>query len=221
MVTMLDELAFFIFLFCFILSIVFMYVSLNKPHSRKGLRHRMLKDWVQKNLLNPSPQAIQALRNQILVNSAFISALLILTGILIGLYPSIFTDSSEFLWGIIPALTIGISQLIVITSITIISLIAFINSNRMAVNLSYLLSSDPANDEINDPNGSILTRDVFRILQRSWMFGIRSIFFIIVTLTWIIHPILFMVATIALAIYLVIAHDFSIFEKKLPKKEKN
>ncbi|MGC9779684.1 MAG: hypothetical protein HZR80_10620 [Candidatus Heimdallarchaeota archaeon] len=76
-----DEIAFFIFIICFIVSIIFLYYSLNKPTSRKGLRRLIMKDWVKHNLdAQSKPATVQAIRNQILVNGAFISALLVLTG---------------------------------------------------------------------------------------------------------------------------------------------
>ncbi len=215
---MLDEIAFFIFIICIIVSIFFLYYSLNKPTSRKGLRRLIMKDWVKQNLdAQSKSSAIQAIRNQILVNGAFISALLILTGILVGLFQLIFDIETEFLWGLIPSFTIGYAQLSVILFCVFFSLINLINSSRMASNLSYLITSQPQDVEVNEIKGVDLTRDAFRISQRSWMLGVRGLFFIIAAVTWLVHSIFFIVSTLILTFYVILAQDIAIFEKKLLK----
>ncbi len=106
---MLDELAFFSFICCLTLSIIFLFLTLNKPDSRKGLRREILSKWVNFNLEDNKTIAVQAIRNLLMINAAFISALLILTGILIGLYQLVFTNYNVFLWELIPEFTVRLA----------------------------------------------------------------------------------------------------------------
>jgi len=212
---LLDEIAFFIFLGCIIISIIMLYVSLSKPSTRKGLRRQVLKNWVQINLEEPNANTIQTIRNQILVNSAFISALIILTGLMIGLFPLLFDNNTEFLWGIIPNFSLGLAQLITLLVVIIFSLLSFINSSRMTANLSFLMTSKPQDVKVEGVTGLALTRDAFRIAQRSWIFGVRGLFYIIAAFTWFVNPIFFIVSSVLITIYLILFHDLAIFEKKL------
>jgi uncharacterized membrane protein len=215
---MLDEIAFFLFILSFIVSIILMYYSLSREKTRKGIRRRILKKWVFHNIDLKNMNAVQAIRNLIIVNNAFISALLVLTGLIIGLYNNIFIKTDQFLW--IAGFTVKIGQLVVVGFCIIICLISFINSNRMAANLSFLITSNPQTDEEDEKQKEenlVLIRDVFRISQRSWMLGIRGIFFLLASITWLLHPIALIVSSVLITIYVVLVHDFSIFEKQLPK----
>lgn len=87
----------------------------------------------------------------------------------------------------------------------------------MASNLSYLITSQPQDVEVNEIKGVDLTRDAFRISQRSWMLGVRGLFFIIAAVTWLVHSIFFIVSTLILTFYVILAQDIAIFEKKLLK----
>ncbi len=87
----------------------------------------------------------------------------------------------------------------------------------MASNLSYLITSQPQDVEINDIKGVGLTRYTFRISQCSWMLGVRRLFFIIAAVTWLIHSIFFIVSTLILTLYVILIQDIAIFEKKLLK----
>jgi uncharacterized membrane protein len=198
-----------------------LYYSLNKEKTRKGVRRRILKNWVFQNINLKNMNAVQAIRNLIIVNNAFISALLVLTGLLIGLYSNIFTDTSNFFVVWIPSLNTNIVQITVFSFCIIFCLFNFINSNRMAANLTFLITTDPIFDkdekEKNEQNINLI-RDTFRISQRSWMLGVRGIFYLIATLTWLLHPIALIVSSVLITIYVILAHDFSIFEKRLPEQ---
>ncbi|NHJ49981.1 MAG: DUF599 domain-containing protein [Asgard group archaeon] len=216
---MLDEIAFFILILCYIISIIMLYYSLNKEKTRKGVRRRILKNWVFNNIDLKNMNAVQAIRNLIIVNNAFISALLVLTGLLIGLFSNIFTDNTIFLWGIIPSVSIKIAQIILVGFFVMFCLFNFINSNRMAANLSFLITTDPETDVVDKEQKEqniLLIRDTFRISQRSWMLGIRGIFYLVATITWLIHPVVLIVSSVIITLYVILAHDFSIFEKRLP-----
>lgn len=212
---MLDEIGFFIFLWCILMSIFVLFISLNRPTTRKGLRRQVLKNWVKINLEEPNANAIQVIRNQILVNTAFISALIVLTGLMIGLFPLFFENNEEFLWNIIPGFSLGLAQLITLLVTIIFSLFGFINSSRMTANLSYLMTSKPQDVEVEGVSGLALTRDAFRKAQRSWIFGIRGLFYIIAAFTWFVNHIFFIVCTVVITVYLILFHDLTIFEKKL------
>jgi len=212
---MLDELAFFSFIGCLILAIIFLFISLNKSYSRKGLRRKIMSNWVEINLEGNKTTAVQALRNLLMVNTAFISALLVLAGLLIGLYQLAFTNNKEFLWGIIPGFTIGLAQLVLIISTVVFSLFSFINSNRMIGNLTFMITSNPEEVEVDDFKGLNLVKDSFRVAQRSWMFGIRGLFYIVAALTWIIHPIIFLISSYLITVYIILIQDLAVFDKRL------
>ena len=204
-----DIIAFFVFIISFLISIIFLFISLQNPKTRKGSRREVLKDWVTNRLKGNPQDSIQAIRNQIIVNSAFVSALLIFIGLIIGLYSKIFSNAMSFF----PNLTIGNAQIFIVGICIIFSLFSFINSNRMASNLTFLITSE-IDDESEAKNSTTLAQDSFRIMQRSWMLGIRGLFFLIVAITWLIHPIAFIVSTILLLLYVSLVQDFSIFERK-------
>jgi len=208
-----DIIAFFVFIISFLISIILLFVSLQNPKTRKGSRREVLKDWVINRLKGNPQDSIQAIRNQIIVNSAFVSALLVFIGLIMGLYSRIFTDTSSFFLSIIPNLTIGNAQIFIVGICIIFSLFSFINSNRMASNLTFLITSE-IDDESKAKNSTTIAQDSFRIMQRSWMLGIRGLFFLIVAITWLIHPIAFIVSTILLLLYVSLVQDFSIFERK-------
>ncbi|MHA1125404.1 MAG: DUF599 family protein [Candidatus Heimdallarchaeota archaeon] len=211
---MLDELAFFSFIGCLIIAIIFLFVSLKKPYTRKGLRRKIMSNWVEINLKEGNKTtAVQALRNLLMVNAAFISALLVLSGLIIGLYNRVFTNSDVFLW--IPRFKVGLAQMILIVITIVISLFSFINSNRMIGNLTFLITSNPEEVEIEDFKGINLVKDTFRIAQRSWMFGIRGLFYLIVSLTWLIHPLVFLICSYLVTVYIILVQDLAVFDRKL------
>ncbi|MHA1186283.1 MAG: DUF599 family protein [Candidatus Heimdallarchaeota archaeon] len=213
---MLDELAFFSFIGCIILSIVFLFISLNKSYSRKGLRRKILSKWIDINLDENRAIAVQALRNILMVNTGFISALLVLAGLLIGLFQIAFTNTGQFFWGLIPGFTVGVAQLVLIIFTIAFSLFNFINSNRMIGNLTLMITSNPQDDE-REINFVKLT---FRSAQRSWMLGIRGLFYVVTVLTWIISPIILIVGTYLITVYIILVQDLAILDRNSKKKEK-
>lgn len=208
-----DIIAFFVFIISFIISIILLFFSLKNPKTRKGSRREILKDWVANRLKGNPQDSIQAIRNQIIVNSAFVSALLVLIGLIIGLYSSIFTDASSFFLKILPNLTLGHTQIFSIGFCIIFSLFSFINANRMATNLTFLITSE-IDDESESENSLTLAQDYFRKMQRSWMLGIRGLFFLFVAITWLFHPITLIISTILVLLFVTLVQDFSVFERK-------
>jgi len=192
---MLDELAFFSFIGCIIISIIFLFISLNRPYTRKGLRRKIISKWVDVNLDGNKTLAVQTLRNLLMVNAAFISAMLVLAGLLIGLHQMAFTNTNLFLWGIIPGFTVGIAQLVLILLTIAFSLFSFINSNRMIGNLTLMITSNSEEDENEELKETKFIKETFNSSQRSWMLGIRGLFYVVTVLTWIISPIFLMVGS--------------------------
>lgn len=215
-----DEIAFFIFVCAFLLSLLSLFLSLQRERTKKGLRHKILKHWVEFNLQKSNAATVQhALRNHILINSAFISGLLVLIGLIVGFSSNIFADDNLFLWGISGVLTVGFAQMATLLLIIIIALFSFVNANRMLANLSYLLTSDIQPEESEKDTINYI-KNIFRLSQRSWMIGIRAIFFIVIAFLWLLNNILFLVATISLLLYLVSIQDlnFWAYVKRREKK---
>ncbi len=208
-----DIIAFFVFVISLLLSIILLYVTLQNPKTRKGSRREVLKKWVSYRLIGNPQDAIQAIRNQIIVNGAFVSALLVFTGLLVGLFSKIFTNTNIFFLNIFPMLKTGTVQVFVIGLCIVVSLFSFINSNRMATNLTFLITSkiDEKEKSVNELH---LTQEAFRIMQRSWMVGIRGLFFLIAAITWLIHSLVFIICTLLILLYVALIQDFSIFERK-------
>jgi len=151
-----------------------------------------------------------------MVNTGFISALLVLAGLLIGLFQIAFTNTGQFFWGLIPGFTVGVAQLVLIIFTIAFSLFNFINSNRMIGNLTLMITSNPQDDE-REINFVKLT---FRSAQRSWMLGIRGLFYVVTVLTWIISPIILIVGTYLITVYIILVQDLAILDRNSKKKEK-
>jgi uncharacterized membrane protein len=194
-----------------------LFVSLRYEKTGKGLHMKILSRWIEVN----SDRAIvltQVLRNIILVNSAFISAMLVLTGILLGLYNQIFITTDYFLFVNIPLGLVQISSIIV--SIFLV-LFSFINSNRMATTLNFVITSnDPEKNITYDTKETAFAEDTFKAMQTSWMLGIRAIFFLIANITWIFHPIFFLIGSGLITVYMVVIRDLSILNRVLAIRSK-
>ncbi|MFX1481452.1 MAG: DUF599 family protein, partial [Promethearchaeota archaeon] len=55
--------------------------------------------------------------------------------------------------------------------------------------------------------GLNLTRKSFISAQNHWMYGIRGLFYLISTLFWLIHALLFIAGVIIVTIYLILFQD--------------
>jgi len=95
----LDDFAFIVFLVCVSLYIFLLIYSITqKKPSQRNVFNLIYKNWVDNRLKDDEPLVgIQALRNFIMSNSIFITALLILLGILIGIYSSYNFKGTAFL----------------------------------------------------------------------------------------------------------------------------
>jgi len=212
---MIDELSFLIFLLCIITYIIlFVIKSRNrKTASERSTLNLVYKNWVEhrindENLL----YATQALRNFIMGNSTFISGLLILIGILVGVYNTQILSSTLF-WGI-QGLPIGFVQMAINLVIVFFSLFNFILSIRYIVRVSLLLSSDIKKFSEGKYKGVDIAKKAFISAQNHWMFGIRGLFFLIATLSWLIDSLFFIIITIVVMLYLVLFQDIWVASKK-------
>ena len=145
-----------------------------------------------------------------MANSTFISALLILIGILIGLYNANFLDQSLFF--LIPGITWGFIQFIANIIATFFCLFSFILSIRMFSRLSLLISGDPLNSTYTANQGEEITSEAFISAQNHWMQGVRGLLYLAATLTWLVHPIVSIIVSILVTIYLVRFQDIWLFK---------
>lgn len=175
--------------------------------TRRGLLSMVYHNWIKVHLREgpDSLVAVQAIRNQIMGSSIFISALLVLLGIVLGLY-TIFPEGNVVIF-LFAAFSLISVQITLITLIIVFCLFNFIYSVRMAVRLTFLITADPEKVSLNKMDALKFTADSLTSLQNHWMFGIRGIFFLIPTLTWLLNPLFFIIGTICVTIYLVFFQD--------------
>jgi len=164
------------------------------------------KNWVNNRLKDENLiTAIQTLRNFIMANSTFISALIILIGILIGLYSSDFLDNSTF-WGI-SGISVGFIQIMLNIGVASFCLINFTFSIRLINRTGLLLTGKPQEYSIGNINGLEITRKAFIKAQNHWLSGVRGLFFLVGSLIWFVNAGLFIIATIGITLYLILFQD--------------
>jgi uncharacterized membrane protein len=156
--------------------------------------------------------ATQALRNFIMGNATFISGLLILVGILVGVYNTQIL-SSDIFWGI-QELSVGFVQMASNLALVFFSLFNFILSIRYIVRVSLLLTGDVKNFSEGDFNGVEIAKKAFISAQNHWLFGNRGLFFIFATLSWLIDSFFFLAVTVIIMVYLVLFQDIWVASKK-------
>jgi uncharacterized membrane protein len=204
---MYDEIALILFLFCLIgyLLLLIIINKRDKPSQRTTL-NLVYKNWVKnrsndENLL----YATQALRNFIMGNATFISGLLVLIGILVGVYNAAILSIIPFFG--IEFLSLGFVQMGVNSIIAFFSLFNFILSIRYIVRVSILLSGDAKKYSKGEFKAIDITEKAFILAQNHWMFGNRGLFFLIATLSWLIDTFFFMILTIIIILYLIFFQD--------------
>jgi uncharacterized membrane protein len=201
-----DILALGVFGFSIVIYSIMLVYGLQHPDtSRKGAINAMYKHYVDARLKkSESPVvAVQAMRNLIMANSAFISALLILLGLLLASYSFIFPED------LIPGTTIslGYIQMLVMILIIIFCLFNFMLAIRMLVRFTILISSYPDEIKICGVEGLSFTKETLISAQNHWTFGLRGLFYLITVLAWLAHPLLFLLGSIGVTGYLVFIED--------------
>lgn len=210
---MLDELALTIFIICVSIYIfLFIFTIMKKKSSQRNVVRLIYANWVEERLKDDSLlTAVQALRNFIMGNSTFISALFILLGLLIGFYSSEFFEDGQI---VINSIEISSIQVSVNIFIIIFSLLNFILSLRFATRLSLLISGRPQQYSLGKIEGIKVTQKTFISAQNHWMLGVRGLFFLVATMLWLISSIFFIVASILITFYLIAFQDFWLVSKK-------
>ena len=203
----LDEFAFIIFLVCISLYIFLLIYSITqKKPSQRNVFNLIYKNWVDNRLKDDEPLVgIQALRNFIMSNSIFITALLILLGLLIGIYSSYNFKGTTFLG--FKELSLDVAKIVLNIFMIIFCLFNFILCIRMLNRTSLLLCGNPQEYSIGKYKGLELIQKSFISAQNHWMYGIRGLFYLIATLFWLINTILFMACTIIVTLYLILFQD--------------
>ncbi len=209
-----NEASFFVFIFCIVVYITLMLIcrKTGKLYNRKMLT-RIYKDWVDARIDDLSHiVTVQTIRNSIMANSIFISALLLFLSLILGLFPKTFIeDSTEFLGSY--SILVGHMQISLITIISILSLISFILSVRMLQRSQFLITANMKKREDIFENTYELMQKSFLAAQTHWMGGIRGLFYLIPSLTWLFSPIVFLISTVLVTVYLIGWHDLSLFSK--------
>ena len=203
-----NEISFFIFLFCVILYTVLMIImKRSSKNSRYSIINDIYKNWVINRFKDQNLNVVvQGLRNIVMGNSIYSSALLILLGILAGLYESNFfnTDHSFLQINFLP---LGLVKISLNAFIIIFSLLNFILAIRMMNRLTLLFCAYPEIIDTENLPGIQIMEEAFTSGQHHLFLGIRGIFFLIPSLLWIIHPIIFIILSIFVTTYLIFFHD--------------
>ncbi len=208
---LLNEIALITLIGCIVLYVtLLLYSTKRKKMSMRNALGKIYKNWVHVRLQDGNPYyAIQAIRNVIMANSTFISALLILVGILVGLNNANFLDQTLFFG--ISGITWGFVQFITNMLVTLFCLFSFIFSIRMFARLTLLISGDPLHSSYTSNQGEELTNQAFISAQNHWMQGTRALLYLASTLCWLVHPIISIIVSILVTVYLIRFQDIWVF----------
>jgi uncharacterized membrane protein len=188
-------------------TIMLIYGLRNPDTSRKGSLNQVYKHFVDVRIQQSPLIAIQAVRNLIMANSAFISALLVLLGILLAFYEQVF--SPELLPN--TEISVGFIQMVLMVLIIVFCLFNFVLAIRMSIRFTLLISSSPSEIDMCGMNGISFTKNTIISAQNHWSFGLRGLFYLITVIGWLVHPILFIIGTLGVTGYLIFFED--IFER--------
>jgi len=209
-----NEASFFVFLGCVLTYTILLIIATKKgKFSNRLLLTRIYKDWVDARIDDLSHiVTIQTIRNSILSNTGFITALLVFLGLIINIYDNpagIFNRSQDFFGSI--TISIGIMQISLIAAITVFSLFNFTFSVRMLQRAQLLITSNTKKrEEIFEDTYNLMQKS-FSTAQNHWMSGIRGLYYLVPSLIWLYHPIAFLITTVLITLYLVGWHDLSFF----------
>lgn len=212
-----NEISFFVFIFCVLSYAILMVICMKsgKNYNRTSLT-RTYKNWVDARIDDLSHIiTVQTIRNSIMSNSIFISALLLFLSIIIGLYSGDFLGDSleaDFLYTG-SSIPLGIIQISLIAIISIISLFNFISSVRMLQRSQLLITANTKKREDIFEKTYKLMQKTFISAQNFWMSGVRGLFFLIPAIMWLFNPILFLGITVVITLFLIGWHDLSLFTK--------
>ena len=184
-----------------------------KSYNRASL-NQIYHNWVDARIDDLSHLVtVQTIRNSIMSNSIFISALLLFLSLIVGLFTGEYLgDSADFLGSL--TISVGIIQISLISTISIFSLFNFIFSVRMLQRSQLLITANMKQREDIFENTYKMMQKSFFAAQNHWMSGIRGLFYLIPTITWLFSPIVFMVITVFITLFLIGWHDLSLFSKK-------
>lgn len=215
-IAFIEEVAFTIFLMCLLIyTILFLNSLTTKRPSQRAVLNEIYRNWVSNQLNNQDTiVSVQAIRNFIMANSTFISALFILLSMLIGIYDVFFVNNAPF-WGN-EHLTLGLVKITLNIFIIVFALYNFIVSIRMLSRLTILITGNPQDYSMGDGKikGKEITKKTFVLAQNHWMFGIRSLFYLAATLVWYLDAILFIIMSILVTIYLIVFQDTWLFSRQ-------
>lgn len=204
---MIDEIGFIIFIICFTSYFGLLQFSFKrKKPSKFKVFQKIYQNWVNCRLDADSPlTGVQALRNFIMGGSTFVSALFVLLGLIVGFYQTkVLVDGNFF--GIQ-----GLSTLLVMISTIILMivfcLINFILSIRYSARLSLLITGGRDEHCIGSFSGPRVTSGTLINAQKHWMYGVRGIFYLVSVLSWLVSPVIFILLSIGITIYLLNDHD--------------
>ena len=188
-------------------TIMLIYGLKNPTTSRKGSLNQIYKQFVDARIQQSPLIAIQAMRNLIMANTAFISALLVLLGILLAFYEQVF--SPELILD--SQISLGFIQMVIMVLIIVFCLFNFVLAIRMSIRFTLLISAEPSEIDVCGVSGINFAKNTIISAQNHWSFGIRGLFYLITVLAWLVHPILFIIGTLGVTGYLIFFDD--IFER--------
>ncbi len=161
--------------------------------------------------------AVQTMRNLIMVVTFLSSSMLLLLGLIL--------QSNSIDFSVTTTEVLARFKLMLFVAVIVFSVIMFLLSIRQMVRFSILIgipvdliknipknmvSSNKTNDESKDMfynSTEIFTRDAFLRAMNRFTFGIRAVFYGIVTTLWFVNTYAFIIATISLTVFLIIHHD--------------
>lgn len=206
---MINELTLIVFIISFLVSHILLLTILQGSAfspSRRKLWYLLMENWTDIRINEGSTVAtIQTLRNLLMANSVFISSQLVLLGIFIGIYPTRFGEGIMFKT-VFDNLSVAIVQLTIITLCVVFSVFSFILSSRTATSLSFMLTSD-LTIEVYNQSSKNLVKKTFLSTQKFWLLGIRGLYFLVSVVTWLIHPMLCIIVTLSITVYLTLFMD--------------
>jgi uncharacterized membrane protein len=199
-----DLIALLIFLVCIGIYGMMIGYGLKYPQkTRRGSLNLIYEEFVNARVKDSSIIAVQAMRNLIMANSAFISALLVLMGLLFAFYSILFSE--EMIPG--SEISLGTIQLVLMMIIIVFCLFNFVLTIRKLVRFTLLISSHPDKLTICHVDGLKFTKDTLISAQNHWLFGLRGLFYLVISMTWLANPILFLGGSIAVTGYLIFFED--------------
>lgn len=205
---MIDEIAFVVFIGCIVAyRVLFKYRCRHPDACRHTVIEELYKTWVDDRVKEENPiTAVQALRNMLMACSIFITSILILLGFLLGGLAQQLGDTTPFMGidivsaGEVRATTIAIS--------IIFCVLCFVMAARLATRLTLIITSKPAAIDLGGGmSGMNVARKTFLSMQNNWMLGIRSLFYMVGVLGWLVSAFIFMIVTVCVTVYLVWFQD--------------